>query len=256
MIYRRPSVRTAGLGLAPVFRALTKLMTGLFKFMLCMIFLAGCAGATLVSTWAFVELPSHAAPPVKPIEIPEGMLARMQAGDLVFRIGNDWTSDIVRDAQNGEKDPYSHVGILTGNKSHWQVLHAVPAELPDRVSAVVLDDLEFFLSPERAQGVAVYRVKAEASVRRTAIENAMARLGEPFRIVENDSEGHYCTTLLWHAWKNAGVDLTVNFDHLNIPLQSGQYLLPYSLRAAPELSLVFEVRARQLAGLASENDGH
>jgi cell wall-associated NlpC family hydrolase len=180
------------------------------------------------------------------VELPAEVAFQLQAGDLIFRIGRGWQSSVVRgmahERQEKRGDPYSHVGMLIGSPAHWQVLHAVPAEMPGRADAVVRDDLDFFLGPERAHGVAIYRVTADAATRDAAVSHALARLGTPFRIVENDREGQYCTTLIWRAWQRAGVDLGAHFDHLDIPLAAGDYLMPHSLRTAPGLRLVFEAR--------------
>jgi cell wall-associated NlpC family hydrolase len=214
----------------------------LIVFALCLAALA----ATIIAPQLAAR--SFSAPP-SAIVLPAGLTARLQAGDLIFRIGDSWQSEIVRGMEHGTVDqrpagdPYSHVGMLVGNPTHWQVLHAVPAELPGRADAVVLDDLDFFLAPERAQGAAIYRVDADASARAKAVANAMQRLGTPFRIVENDHEGQYCTTLVWYAWQHAGIPLSARFDNLNVPFAAGQYLLPHSLRIAPELHLLFEAGA-------------
>jgi len=179
------------------------------------------------------------------ISLPAEISSRLQAGDLVFRIGDGWQSEVVRGMAGRQRrgDPYSHVGMLVGSPGHWQVVHAVPAEMPDRTDAVVRDDLGFFLSPERTRGVAIYRVAAAAAPRAAAVKYALQRLGTPFRIVENDREGQYCTTLVWAAWQRAGVDLGARFERLKVPFSSaGDYLLPHGLRTAPGLQLVFEHR--------------
>ncbi|MDR2129241.1 MAG: hypothetical protein LBP52_09295 [Burkholderiaceae bacterium] len=181
-----------------------------------------------------------------PLGLPPAVDARVKAGDLIFRIGNEWQSDAVRGAgaffaaPRTEKrgDPYSHVGMLVGAPGHWQVLHSVPAEAPGRKSAVVVDDLDFFVAPERARGIAIYRVEADEQARAAAVRHAQARLGVPFRIVADDAEGQYCTTLIWFAWQKAGVDLGARFEHLNAPLAAGNYLLPHSLRMAERLRLL------------------
>ncbi|MDR2208630.1 MAG: hypothetical protein LBE22_06640 [Azoarcus sp.] len=181
--------------------------------------------------------------PAPAIVLPAELHSQLQPGDLVFRIGDSWQSEVVRGVTNTRQqrgDPYSHVGMLVGSPKHWQVVHAVPAEPPNRADAVVRDDLDFFLSPERAQGVAIYRVAADAASRAAAVEYALQRLGTPFRIVENDRVGQYCTTLVWAAWQRAGIDLGARFEHLEVPLAAGNYLLPHSLRIAPGLQLVFE----------------
>lgn len=187
------------------------------------------------------------APAPTRMSLPAGFAGQLEAGDVIFRIGEGWRSDAVRGMGNQARqekrgDPYSHVGLLVGVPSRWQVLHAVPAELPGRTDAVVLDDLDFFLAPERAHGVAIYRVAADAPTRATAVDAAMKRLGTPFKIVEDDQEGQYCTTLIWRAWQSAGIDLGARFERLEIPFAAGQYLLPYSLRTAPGLKLLFEAQ--------------
>ena len=177
------------------------------------------------------------------IVLPAEISSRLQAGDLIFRIGDGWQSETVRGMASIRRergDPYSHVGMLVGFPEHWQVVHAVPAEIPGRADAVVRDDLAFFLAPERARGVAIYRVVAAAAPRAAAVDYVLHRLGTPFRLVENDHEGQYCTTLVWTAWQRAGVDLGARFDYLEVPFSAGNYLLPHSLRAAPGLHLLFE----------------
>jgi cell wall-associated NlpC family hydrolase len=184
---------------------------------------------------------SGAAAPAA-IALPAEISAQLRPGDLIFRIGEGWQSQTVRSmsrpAERG--DPFSHVGMLVGAPGDWQVVHAVPAEIPGRADAVVRDTLDFFLAPERAHGVAIYRVNAPGAAQALAVRHVLQRLGAPFRIVENDHEGQYCTTLVWAAWQRAGVDLGAHFEHLNVPFFTGDYLLPHSLRSAPKLRLMYE----------------
>jgi cell wall-associated NlpC family hydrolase len=183
------------------------------------------------------------------VVLPVELAAHLKAGDLIFRVGSGWQSEVVRGMarvrQKKRGDPYSHVGMLVGSPDHWQVLHAVPAEAPERADAVVRDDLDFFLAPERTRSVAIYRISAADNARAAAVEHALQRLGTPFRIVENDREGQYCTTLVWYAWQRAGVDLGARFEHLEVPLAEGDYLLPHDLRIAPGLQLLFETSANK-----------
>jgi hypothetical protein len=189
----------------------------------------------------------HVDETVPAIALPAGVSSRFQAGDLIFRIGSGWQSDTVRGMARGRRekrgDPYSHVGMLVGSPAHWQVVHAAPAEKPGRADAVVSDDLDFFLASRYAEGIAVYRVAASARSRTDAVKYVLRRVGMPFRIVENDAEGQYCTTLVWAAWQRAGVDLGARFERLEIPFAAGDYLLPHNLRVAPGLQLVFETPA-------------
>jgi hypothetical protein len=171
------------------------------------------------------------------------ILAIWREGDLVFRIGTNWQSETVRGAdgpENGKTDPYSHVGLLVGSPERWQVLHSTPAEKPERSDGVVLDDLAFFAAPERARGIALYRVAASASERAAAVRFAHSRLGKPFRLVDNDTEGYYCTTFVWRAWREAGVDLGARFKRISVFFDSAHYLFPSTLRASPSLKLLYE----------------
>jgi cell wall-associated NlpC family hydrolase len=196
------------------------------------------AAGLLAAGWALIST-GTSAPRSTPIVLAAEIDTRLRAGDLVFRIGNEWQSDVVRYA-GGRGDPYSHVGMLIGAPGRWQVLHSVPAEVPGRESAVVSDELDFFLAPERARGIAIYRVEADDESRAAALHHARQRLGTPFRVVENDREGQYCTTLIWYAWQRAGIDLGAKFEYLDVPLASGHYLLPHSLRTAKRLYLLHE----------------
>lgn len=152
-----------------------------------------------------------------------------QAGDLIFRQGNEPVSDLVLAADRGL---FSHVGILIGKPDAWQVLHATPEEVPGRGNAVVIDDLSFFISPERSLRYEVYHVRATSEERARAVNAAMQHLGEPFSIMH---EGLYCTTLVEQAWKSAGVDLRAQYTHIQLPLLTGDYLLPSGLLASPLL---------------------
>ncbi|MDR1275959.1 MAG: hypothetical protein LBL72_06235 [Candidatus Accumulibacter sp.] len=179
-----------------------------------------------------------------PIVVPASVAERLIEGDLIFRIGHGWQSEAVRGVDRssaGEKrgDPYSHIGMLLGAPGRWRVLHAVPAEIPGRENAVVIDPLDFFLAPARNRGIAIYRVEASDASRAAAARYALQRLGTPFRVVEDDKEGQYCTTLIWYAWQRAGVDLGARFEHLSVPLASGLYLLPHSLRTAKALRVIY-----------------
>jgi hypothetical protein len=152
--------------------------------------------------------------------LPVEMDARIREGDLIFRIGTEWQGVVVRElnasdySSAGTEDPYTHVGILSGKAGHWHVVHNTPSEKPGVADGVVEDDLAFFMAPERARGIAIYRVSEDEKTRTAAVAFARARLGAPFFLTEDDTEGNYCTTLVWKAWQQAGIDLDVRFDRI------------------------------------------
>lgn len=156
-----------------------------------------------------------------------------QAGDLIFRRGTEPVSDMVMMADS-QQTAYSHVGMLVGEPGHWEVVHATPQEVEGRGDAVVVDDLTFFISPERSLQYTVFHVNAGKSEREKAVDLALKRVGEPFFV--DNGEGLYCTTLVWWAWRDAGIDLQVTFMEVTLPLMQGHYLMPSGLLSSPLLS--------------------
>ncbi|MBB3226140.1 cell wall-associated NlpC family hydrolase [Luteibacter sp. Sphag1AF] len=192
---------------------------------------AGVLALASLTAWRYLG-PSATA---GSIVLPAPVVNDLQAGDLIFREGREPVSDAVRAVDMGG---YSHVGMLLGSPGHWQVVHAVPAEQPDRIDGVVDDSLDDFLLHARARRVAVVRVEATPSQRLEAVAHAQARRGTPFRVT---ADGTYCTELVWRAYQDSGVDLRVRFEHMNLPLLTpGDYLLPSALLASPRLTRLYE----------------
>jgi len=186
-----------------------------------------------------------------------------QSGDLIFRKGTEPISDLVRSLDHGgqgasaDGGEFSHVGLLiaandlssellngvppsTPRESIWFVLHATSSEVAGRPDAVVLDSLSFFISPKLSKGHAVYRVAAaDAAQRRAAVTAALAQLGQPFSLT--DENGTYCTELPYAAWLSAGVDLDVRRKRLAIFLfPARDFLFPSALMASPKLERLGE----------------
>lgn len=164
---------------------------------------ACCAGLA----FATPQLPPQAAP-----------------GDLIFRQGTENVSQLVQAVDGGD---FSHVGMLVGRPGHWQVLHATPSEREGQPDAVVLDSLDFFLGVQRAQAFRLYQVTADPGTRERAVAWAMAQQGS--------GQGVYCTTLVWQAWLQSGVDLEVVFTEVELPIFGGSYLLPGKLLRSSRL---------------------
>ena len=99
---------------------------------------------------------------------------------------------------------------------------------------VVVDDLAFFTDPVRARRAVVYHVQgASPAQRHAALAHALAAEGTPFSFTRADSG--YCTTLVWQAWRDAGLDFEVAFTPLALPLIAGDYLLPGVLSQSSHL---------------------
>ncbi|WP_353857161.1 YiiX/YebB-like N1pC/P60 family cysteine hydrolase [Pseudomonas chlororaphis] len=152
------------------------------------------------------------------------------AGDLIFREGTEVVSAAVMAVDHGA---FTHVGILVGSSGNWQVLHATPSEVQGRPDGVVLDTLDFFLDTSRSKQYGIFHVEASKQQRADSLRAARKMLGRPFRIA--DPAGTYCTELVWDAWRSAGVDLQVQFTHIELPMLPGSYLLPSALLASPKI---------------------
>ena len=165
---------------------------------------------------------AFATPPLPPQAAP---------GDLIFRKGTENVSHLVQAVDRGD---FSHVGMLVGRPGQWQVLHATPSERPGQADAVVLDSLDFFLDARRARAYRLYQVASDPGTRERAVAWAMAQQGKPFQL-QGDAQDLYCTTLVWQAWQQGGMDLGVVFTKVELPVLGGLYLLPGKLLRSSRL---------------------
>lgn len=184
------------------------------------------------SSWAYLILPLLTLTLQAP-QATAGSLSGASPGDLIFREGNEAISDMVLTMDDGQ---FSHVGLLAKHEGEWVVIHSTPSEIEGRIDGVVIDPINFFISPQRSRHYAVYHVEATNDQREQAVRWAREQEGTPFSIL--DPEGIYCTTLVWEAWHGAGVDLEAQFTHMAIPLAEGEYLLPSGLLSSPKLTLL------------------
>lgn len=165
-------------------------------------------------------------------------------GDLVFRRGTGLTSRVVLAAD--EKGVYSHVGILKQMDGKWCVIHAVPGE-PDYKGdedRVKMEPIEKFFSKERASKGAVIRVEGETKCATKAAENAflLFKAGILFdhEYDLTDTMKMYCTELIDHVYKKEGIDLSEGrLSRINMPLLSGDYLLPNDIAQSQKLRLIY-----------------
>jgi|GEM_PF-684399 len=198
-----------------------------------------CLSMICLSIW---QASVRAAQVALPAQLPPGT----QSGDLIFRAGTEPVSDAVMLVDKGSE--FSHVGMLVHGVAHstehhaensaWYVVHAVPSEVPGRPDGVVMDALDFFTDPARAKHYAVFHVRASQAQRRHAKALAYTALGRGFSFADDytrDTEGTYCTVLVWHIWQSAGVDLAVPFTWLPLPFMAGEYLLPSALQHSAQL---------------------
>jgi hypothetical protein len=174
-----------------------------------------------------------------PVPLPaEGAL---EEGDLVFRRGSSPLSRFVLGTD--AVAAYSHVGILAVVGGRLQVVHVSVGEGGPASDRTRADPLSTFLSPDRAEAWAVYRLRREAErLGPLAAEGARRYLsdGRTFDAAFDlqDDTRLYCTELVWRSYRAAGLDLAPA-QLETFALLGTRAALPISRVAlSPELALI------------------
>lgn len=154
----------------------------------------------------------------------------LQAGDWVFRSGTGGDSEVIRRLSQGV---YSHVGMVVQTEPVVWVAHATTDDDPQRLNQVLLTPLHEFLSPERADAVAVARPRFLTVQQRAASAvYARSQLGRPFVLAARGEGAFYCTLLLTEAVAQQGVVLPVQWQQVDVAVFRGAYLFPQGLLQA------------------------
>lgn len=144
---------------------------------------------------------SSCSPTAEPpaLQTPDPSL--LQAGDLIYRLGDGVYSAYFKDFSGKEKR-YSHVGVLakTGAGDALCVVHAEANELTGQGN-VRTESLPAFL--KGANVYAVYRLKKEEKIRLAIADQALiyCHRSVPFDLEfdVSDSTAFYCTELIMHC---------------------------------------------------------
>jgi len=188
-------------------------------------------------------------------------------GDVVFRRGGGVLSRAVLAADRD--GVYSHVGVVALAEGAFVVVHAVPGRGSGGAKdAARIDGPEEFFSPANAARGAVMRLRREvenkngARTARGATETdgaattartedtgrraarAALRLARGGILFDHsydlaDTARMYCTELVWHVFRGAGVDLSGGRrTRLDLPGRGGDYIMPSDILSSPELEQV------------------
>lgn len=166
----------------------------------------------------------------------------LHTGDLVFRRGGGVTSHTV--IALDKKGEYSHVGIVVDSAGVKMVVHAVPDEPdfegdPDRVK---MDSPETFFSSIHARLGEVCRPKDSLVACRTAEEAMKVYLRHTLfdhAYDDSDTTRMYCTELVVHAFRKAGVELVGEKRHdVDIPILKMECIFPSDLLESDYLESV------------------
>lgn len=196
---------------------------------------------------------------------------RLKNGDLVFRSGNTWLSNMAE--QVAPNVTYTHVGVITLERDQVKVVHASiegDSLVETLGNRVIEEPLADFLQKGNATHAAIYRLRdplpkhsagqqddssaAEAKdplaiqSARHAADNAAA-IAKTYAVKSvpfdpgfdlSTADKVYCTELIWRAYLDAGVDLAdQGLESFAFPF-SGHYLTPDSLANSKHLRPVYQ----------------
>lgn len=167
----------------------------------------------------------------------------VREGDVVLRRCAGLTSRLVVESDTG--GVFSHVGIVVDSAGQPMVVHAVPGEPdykgdPDRVKMTPIGD---FYARGYAQAAAVMRPLDHEAGRRAARKALeVYRRGTRFDhdFDDRDTSAMYCTELVVHAYRAAGVELVgPERTGLKLPLVERRCILPSQVERSDELKRIY-----------------
>lgn len=173
--------------------------------------------------------------------VPESV--ELREGDVVMRRCTSISSRMV--TWSDTDGAFSHTGIVVDSAGTKMIVHAVPDEPdfdgdPDRVK---MDSPARFFSSAHAIAAAVLR-HPNAEVARNAARCAAEkyRQGVLFdhHFDDNDTTQLYCTELIVHAYRQAGVELVDSQRHVvDLPGIYYRCILPSQLEHSTQLKTIF-----------------
>lgn len=171
----------------------------------------------------------------------------LRHGDIIFRKGIDALSEAI--VRVDRHSPYSHVGIVVQKSDGLFVVHAAPADESGGIAFVKAEPLELFSGAKRAVKIGVFRLKG-AAVRGAPMIAARAA-NEAWRIAQEHipfddkfdlsaTDKFYCTELVWHVFRVAGVDIAAKPDVMPVSLVFGNFIFPSMLQHSLYLEEIFQ----------------
>ena len=163
------------------------------------------------------------SPATDPVKV-ESLL--IESGDLVFREGTGWRSEMVRARGNFA---LSHVGIADRlSNGNIVVIHADPGE-GSRKGAVRTEPLASFASPTHSSGLTIYRLQLSQMSKNQMLARARSYVANRLPFDDDFDLGNenalYCTELVWRALGNQHVPRFTS----NVALLNSQIIFPEDL---------------------------
>lgn len=157
--------------------------------------LAGCNSAGPLAKITSPKTPAYDT-------IPDSVRNYLQAGDLVFRRGNDPVSDLFA-SLNQRDQHFSHCGILVFYKGMWHVCHMInPSGVAaDTANGIVMSLLDNFISPRENAAWALVRTNI-GKVRSVRFADSAAMMSTRHLLFDTrfdleTDDALYCTEMVY-----------------------------------------------------------
>ena len=164
-------------------------------------------------------------------------LPPLAVGDWIFRSGTSTESQLIQTLSDSE---FSHIGMVVSLQPEPLIVHATTSDDPQRTNQVLSSPLAEFIDPKLARHFAIARPSfLTAQENQQAAQQLLQQLGQPFVLAERSSEHLYCTTLLADALQHSASSFQPQWQQINAPLLSGEYLFPSAFANYPEIEWLY-----------------
>ena len=161
----------------------------------------------------------------------------LAVGDWVFRAGTSAESRLIQTLSDSE---FSHIGMIVSLQPEPLIAHATTSDDPQRTNQVLSSPLAEFIDPKLARHFAIARPNfLTAQENQHAAQQLLQQLGQPFVLAERGTEHLYCTTLLADALQHSTTSFQPQWQQINAPLLSGEYLFPSAFANYPEIEWLY-----------------
>lgn len=161
----------------------------------------------------------------------------LAVGDWVFRAGTSAESRLIQTLSDSE---FSHIGMVVSLQPEPLIVHATTSDDPQRTNQVLSSPLAEFIDPKLARHFAIARPNfLTAQENQHAAQQLLQQLGQPFVLAERGTEHLYCSTLLADALQHSTTSFQPQWQQINAPLLSGEYLFPSAFANYPEIEWLY-----------------
>ena len=160
----------------------------------------------------------------------------LKNGDLILRCGKSTESFAIHLADNTSE--FTHIGIISIEKEHPYVIHAVP----NKQNILKKETLLEFIDPENNSTYAIYRSQYNVETLSKVVNEAQNFYSKKYTFDNeydlNTDTKLYCTELILKAFNNAGITLNIKAKQLNFVIGKHNIIFPSEFTKEPEFNRV------------------